>query len=429
MIRYLILLQFIVIFVGDYVFKKMGLGSKLFSILPEMISLAVGVYVFFYFAFGKGARIQSRYLYFFVSFAVHITIGIIGNKVQPLAIFAGMRTYLHFLPFFLLPLVYDQPDDQVRSQLRLLLALAIGQLPLALYQRVFEYSGQASGDYIAGTLMAAPNLTLFMICTIAVILGFYLKKRLSVKVFVVLIVSAFIPTAINETKATVILLPLALLVPMLFEAKKEQRIKIIATVIPVGVMIIVGFHYIYKSVYSGRSDVVAFYTTDKAVDYLYKGAQAGKVTGGYETEVGRIDSIVLAYKESSKDFFRLVWGVGIGNAAVSFSHKFQGKYTREYLRLGGKQNSLSHFIWEIGLLGIVHIVCLLLLIFIDAINLRKSQDLVGPLALGWLGVTAILLIAMPYQNLITKSGVVYPFCYFSGLLAAQSYLSKRIRQE
>jgi hypothetical protein len=427
MIRYLILLQFVVIFVGDYVFKKMGLRFKLFSILPEMISFAVGFYVFFFFAFGKGAKIQLRYLYFFVSFAVHITIGIIGNQVQPLAIFAGMRTYLNFLPFFLLPLVYDQPDDQVRSQLRLLLALAIVQLPLALYQRVFEYSDQASGDYIAGTLIAAPNLTLFMIGTIAVILGFYLKKRLSVKMFVVLIVCAFIPTAINETKATVILLPIALLIPLLFEVKKEQRIKIIATVIPVGVVIIVGFHYIYKIVYPGRSDVVAFYTTDKAVDYLYKGAQAGQVTGEYETEVGRIDSIVLAYKESSKDFFRLVWGAGIGNAAVSFSKKLQGEYTREYLRLGGKQNSLSHFIWEIGLLGIVHIVCLFLLIFIDAVNLCKSQDLVGPLALGWLGVTAILLVALPYQNLITKNAVVYPFCYFSGLLAAKSCSNKRIR--
>ena len=313
----------------------------------------------------------------------------------------------------------------MQSQLKLLLVFAILQLPLALYQRFFEYH-IASGDYIAGTLTAAPMLSIYLIGVIAVIMGYYLKKQLTVKTFMLLVTIAFIPTAINETKATVILLPLAILVPTLFQVGRESRIKILVTVIPLGLLMIVGYQYIYKGLYTGRSDVLSFYTSGKAQDYLYKGAQAQDVTGKSESEVGRIDSIILAYKENSRDLFRLIWGVGIGNAAVSFSRKFQGKYVDEYLRLGGKKTGLSHFIWEIGLLGVAHILWFLLLVFLDALALRKGKDAVGPLALGWLGVTAIFLISLPYQNLITKNELIYPFSYLSGFLAARAYIFARV---
>lgn len=421
--RYMIYTMFFIIFIAEYLFEKFGVQSKIFAALPEMVSIYTGVYVLLVFSINRRAKIRMRYMFFSGFFLLHIAIGIIGNHVQPLAVLAGLRTYLKFIPFFLLPLVYDQDVPRIRSQLIVLLALGIMQLPLALYQKLFEFSYTYSGDYIAGTLRAAPKLTLYLIGTIAVLVGFYLKKRITGKTFALLTAFAFIPTAINETKATIILLPLALLIPTLFEVDKQNRLKILATVIPIGVLLILGFNYAYQMLYTetGRSDAFTFFSSARVEKYLYKGAEAGEVSGESEGEVGRIDAVILAYKENSKDFFRLVWGVGIGNAAVSFSRKFQGKYNAEYMRLGGKMGSIAGFLWEIGLLGIVHVIWLLLLIFSDAIKLRKRDDLVGALALGWIGVTTIFLVSMPYQNLITTNGLIYPFSYISGYLAAMAY--------
>ncbi len=423
--KYLVYLLFITVYIGEFAFKKIGLEIKLLSILPEMISIMVGVGVVLYFALYRKIKMQPRYLFFYVAFAVHISIGLIGNHVQPLAVLGGIRTYFKFLPFYFLPMIYDISDKEMRGHLIALLCMALLQFPLALYQRFVEYKGIATGDYIAGTLTSAPILTLFLVCTIAVLIGFYLKKRISTKTFILIAILLFLPTAINETKSTIILLPFAIMMPTIFGVRRESRIKIIAAVLPASILMIISFPYFYKVMYSGRMDVVQFYTTEKVIDYLYKGKEAEQVMGGSETEVHRVDSIIYAYEKNADDFFRLVWGVGIGNAAVSFSKKFQGDYTGEYVRLGGQKTGVAHFIWEIGLLGILYIVWFFLLTFMDALKLRKQNNLSGLISLGWLGVVIVLFIGIPYQNLITKNELMYPFCYLSGFLAARHYVAQR----
>ena len=423
MMRWLIYTLFIVVFTVDFILKKTGLNIKILSILPEFLSLIAGAFVLLLFAINKHPKIRLRYWFFFFAFTLHIAIGIIGNHVQPLAVLAGMRTYLKFIPFFLLPLVCNLPGSQIRMQLAMLLFFGVIQLPLALYQRFFEYAHLFTGDYISGTLTAAPILTLYLIGTISVLLAFYLKKRMTTKTFIILIILLFIPTAINETKATVLLLPLALLIPTVYGADKEKRIKILMIVAPVSILLILGFNYAYQTFYTvgERKDAFSFFTSGQAEKYLYKGTQAGEMTGQSESEAGRIDAIIFACKENSKDFFKLVWGVGIGNAAIAFSPKFQGKYVSEYIRLGGRMNNIANFIWEIGILGIVHVIWFLLLIYLDSLRLIHSNDLVGALALGWVGVTAIIFVSLPYQMVITKNELIYPFSYFSGYLAAMSY--------
>ena len=424
----LIYVLFGLIFIVDYLLKKFGIENKIMAISPEIIAMILAILVLLYFGKNKGIKVRLPYLFFFAAFSIHITIGLIGNQVQPLAVFAGMRNYLKFLPLYFLPLVYDFQDRQIMGYLKMLLLIAMLEFPLATYQRFVEYAGVATGDYIAGTLEAAPILTIYMICVIAILVGFYLKKKLSRKSFAILVCAAFFPTAINETKATIILLPLAIMVPILIGAEKESRIKIIMTMIPTALILIVAFQLLYKTLYSGR-DVLEFYTTGKATDYLYKGAQAETVTGEKETEVGRIDSIVLAYKENSKDLFRLIWGVGIGNAAISFSRKFQGQYTEEYLRLGGKKTGISHFAWEIGWLGILHLIWFFVLAFLDANRVKDKNDISGAIAMGWLGVLVVMAISLPYQNILTKDSIMYPFCFISGYIAAKRYQLDRSTSE
>ena len=416
--NYLIYILFITVFTSEFIFNKIGINFKIISILAEIISIVASIYVLLYFALRKKAKIQGRYILFYSGLLTHIAIGIIGNFVQPLAIFAGMRLYFKFLPFYFLPMVYEFSNDQIEKQIKVLLFLAILQCPIALYQRFIEYR-IASGDYIAGTLGTAPMLSLFLVATISMIVAFYLKKRIYLQKFIVLAVIAFLPTAINETKATFLLLPISIIIPTIFGVNKEKRLKILCTVIPVLIILVVSFHYMYKTFYSGRVDVMEFYTSEKITEYMYKSADANKIKGE-EGEYGRIDSIILAYQANTDNFFRMIWGVGIGNAAVSFSKKFEGEYTDEYQRLGGKGTAVSHFIWEIGIFGILYIIWFFILIFYDSMKLKKDESVIGSIALGWLGVTSIAFLTLFYQNILAKDALVYTYFFFSGYISAKT---------
>jgi hypothetical protein len=422
-LNYLIYILIFTTFFAEYLLSAVGIRSKLFSILPEIISMITGVYLLIYFALKGTVQIQGRYLWLFLAVSLHFIIGLIGNQVQPLAIFSGLRNYLKYLPFYLLPMVYIQSNEQIERIVKILLGISLLQCPLALYQRFFQYTTQ-SGDLIAGTLGYAPHLTIFMTCTISLLISFYMKKRIGTNAFLVFLICVFLPTTINETKSTVIFLPCAILIPTLFEVRKESRMKILLIVIPIFIVFIFGFSYMYKVFYGRRAGIGEFFTSDKVSSYLYKGSEKDRVSGE-EGSVGRIDSILLAYNEFSGNLFRMVWGVGIGNAVLPFSRKFEGKYTREYLRLGGKMTGIAHIMWETGLLGVVYGLLFLSFIFSDALILRKQDTIIGPIALGWLGVTIIMIMTLPYQNIIAKDALVYMFLFFSGHLSAMRNMIKK----
>jgi hypothetical protein len=59
------------------------------------------------------------------------------------------------------------------------------------------------------------------------------------------------------------------------------------------------------------------------------------------------------------------------------------------------------------------------LIFFDAKVVRNTAGISRALALGWIGVLAVLVMCIPYQNIITKNVISYLFCYISGFIAAK----------
>lgn len=326
-------------------------------------------------------------------------------------------------------MVYDFSDQQIKKQLKFLLLVAVLQCPLAIFQRFVQFRGLGTGDVIAGTFAAAPILSIYMISVIAVLLSFFLNEEIKPKFFLMILVVLFIPTAINETKATMILLPIALIIPVLFAPRHKSKLKLMVTVWTLIAMFLVGFNFMYSQFYTKRSDVFEFYSSDQVKTYLYVGMEADNVSDDIrESEVGRIDAIIYAITENSDDFFRLIWGVGIGNAAASFSKFLAGDYLEEYTRLGGKQNALSHMLWEIGIIGVILVFLLFYLIFFDAKVVRNIAGTSGTLALGWIGVLAVLAMSVPYQNIIGMNVISYLFCYISGYVAAKRCRMDRLVQ-
>jgi hypothetical protein len=419
---------FISIFFLDYLVFKIGVGFRIITWVPEVFSILITIIVILRAVFFKTVALNKKYVLFFSAFVLHVIICIIVNQVPAGAIIAGLRTYFKFVPLFLLPAVYDFSDQQIKKQLKFLLLLAVLQCPLAIFQRLVQFRYLGTGDVIAGTFAAAPILSIYMISVIAVLLSFFLNEEIKPKFFLMILVVLFIPTAINETKATMILLPIALIIPVLFAPRHKSKLKLMVTVWTLIAMLLVGFNFIYSQFYAKRSDVFEFYTSDQVKTYLYFGIEADEVRDIGEGEVGRIDAIIYAITENSDDFFRLVWGVGIGNASASFSNFLAGDYLEEYTRLGGRQNALSHMLWEIGILGVILVFLLFYLIFFDAKVVRNIAGTSGTLALGWIGVLVVLAMSIPYQNIISMNVISYLFCYISGYVAAKRCRMDRLVQ-
>jgi len=423
---------FISIFFLDYLVFKIGVALRIITWVPEVFSILITIIVVMRAVVYKTVALNKKYVLYFSAFVIHIIIGIIVNQVPAGAIVAGLRTYFRFVPLFLLPAVYDFSDQQIKKQLKFLLLLAVLQCPLAIFQRFVQFRDLVTGDVISGTLTGAPILSIYMISAIAVLLGFFLNEEIKPKFFLMILAVLFIPTAINETKATMILLPIALIIPVLFAPKHKSKLKMVVTIGTLIAMLLLYFNFIYSQFYAKRSNVFEFYTSDQVKTYLYTGVEADKVRdvrdGGHPEAVGRIDAIIYAITKNSDNFFRLVWGVGIGNASVSFSKFLAGDYSEEYTRLGGKQNALSHMLWEIGIIGVILAFFLFYLIFFDAKVVRNTAGTSGALALGWIGVLAVLVMCIPYQNIITQNVISYLFCYISGFIAAKRCRMDRLAQ-
>jgi uncharacterized membrane protein (Fun14 family) len=161
--------------------------------------------------------------------------------------FAGMRVYLRYIPFFLLPAVWNISDVQLCRLLKFVLLLAFTQLPVVIYQRFVKYSTSISGDPMGGTLGASTSgvLSVFLLLCIACYISFYLKNEIKFKTFIVGFFILFLPTTMNETKITFILLPLCFILPLIFGSANKKNLK--KVIVLFGIMVISTI--VLKSIY------------------------------------------------------------------------------------------------------------------------------------------------------------------------------------
>ena len=295
--------------------------------------------------------------------------------------------------------------------------MALSQFPLVMYQKFVQYAGLRSGDFISGTFSAAPVLTIHLCCVSSVLMGFYLKGKIkAITLFMLLSLFVF-PMMLNETKSTVILFPIALFLPILFVKKDWSKLKPLLITVVLFAFFIGTFNIAYSFFFSKRTGVLDFYLSGEVSEYLYKKADKDRMLGE-ESDMGRIDAIIFALTERENDL-HTIFGVGIGNASVSFSNKFEGEYTDEYQRLEGKKTAISHLLWEIGLLGVIVGFPLFYLIFSDAVRVKELDTISGALALGLIGVIGILVVALPYKNIIPHQTTNYLFLYLAGYTASK----------
>lgn len=409
----------------EYLVARRGLFHPYMILIPELLSGIVMLIVLLRLMNGARFYFDWRYGVFLSVLLFTIGFGFVVQNVEAGPMLAGVRAYLKFLPFFLLPAVHRFTSRQLQVQMTCLLVLALLQPPLAFYQRFIEFGDSMhTGDPVRGTLTTSSVLSLFMLVAIAAIVVLYLRGRLRLAPMLALSAWLFAATTINETKATLLLLPIALLLPafvMPGKARALRRLLPLAAVGALGITAFVGVYNSFGQYRPNREPLGDFFSDGRSLSrYVYTGA-----ANTDQPYIGRFDSIEIALEHTSTDPLRFAFGYGAGNVSESFMPAFDGRYADYYERFGVAQTQITQFVWEVGLVGLLAYLFLYWTVARDALTLARSKDPAAPLGQFWVVVVVIMTAALFYKSVLAMNDTGYLFWYGSGLVASRAAAVRR----
>jgi hypothetical protein len=412
------------VMLSDFLVRALDL-PPLLRFFPEIMSVVVIVCVLVAGTRNRFRLVAPKYWLAFAAMTIVILCGIINSGTGSGPIISGMRFYLRAVPMFFVAAIFPMTDEQLKQQLKWLLALALLQLPVSGYQRWVIYAaGRFSGDDVRGTVMDSGILSMFLICAVLVLTGMLLKKRIGKVLYAVLFLLLLIPTTINETKVTVVFLPFGLMVTLILGAERGYRLRYAAMTL----VVLTAFGAIFVPVYDMmeahnpyKVEIVDFFTNEKDLD-RYLAANGGKEHGtgiGGTKPAHRGDAILVPLAYLARDPVTMAFGIGMGNASPSnLGKNFEGAYYRLFRSL--LVTSFSYFVLEFGVLGLALIGVLFWLIFSDTLVVaRNDPGLTGALATGWYGVIAIFMAATIYTTFYQFASITYLYWYFAGVISAR----------
>lgn len=412
----LIILTFASCFLATYFARKLNLISVYFSLTPELLSGIILLVVLGRLILGRRFEADVRYLIFVLLLLLTLAVGIVVNRVPTGAVISGMRDYLPMLPLLLIGAVYPFTARQIRAQLIVLGLLLAIQVPIALYQRFVSYShAMHTGDVVTGTVTDSGSLSILLVSGVAVLTVLYLRRRMTLAHL--LFVSGFllIPAMINETKATLIMLPVAMLAPILLMPREERALR---RMIPLlAVFAVVGT--VYVSVYNS---LIVHRNADKTLQtFFLEGGLSTYIYKDNSTTIGRFDSIEIAMTEIAKTPMTAAFGLGAGNVATSMLPGFEGEYAHYEAPYKVKFTQMSMLLWNVGWVGVAVFVLLFHAMFRDAVLLARSGGADGMLGQAWAPVVIMLAMCMFYNAFATMYELIFPMMFYGGVIARRAY--------
>ncbi|HUQ53057.1 MAG TPA: hypothetical protein VM692_12605, partial [Gammaproteobacteria bacterium] len=187
----LVIALFSSVLVVEYLVEQRHLLHPYFVLLPELFSGIAMLVVLLKIMNGTRVHFDWRYGLFIFVLLFTIVFAYSVEDVPTGAMLAGVRSYIKFLPFFLLPAVHRFTPRQLQTQLVFLLVIAVLETPLAFYQRFVEFAASMhTGDPVRGTFATSSGLSLFMVCVIAGIVIAHLRGH--VRLATMMLLSAWL---------------------------------------------------------------------------------------------------------------------------------------------------------------------------------------------------------------------------------------------
>lgn len=411
----------------DWLTDKLGLLPHFATYFTELFAAIFSITIALVTAQHRRMDVDGGILLILSFFVAAYLASAIINDLSAGVFVNGLRIHLKFLPFFILPMVYRFTNEQIRKQLVLLLSLSVLQTTVAFYQRFVKYASDISGDPVGGTLgmHASGILSVWLACAITVVFAFYLAKQIKGKTLIVLLVLLISPMMINETKISFFLIPLALLIPAFFSNSGKGRVWRLALSLCATIAVLTISVFVYDSFRPNRQ-ILDWFTSEDATEYVYRGSTAG----GGRDNVKRLDSIKIAY-DKLKYENAVAFGLGPGSVSPAFERQYEGKYFRRYQHFMPRRVQLSLSMWETGLIGTILLV--LLAASSGAIAYRTAascpDDLYRALALGWIGVTPLVILSLAYFTTFVINLFACLFWFYSGAIVAEYSRLRRASDE
>ena len=409
------------VFFLDYLAIKLDVIDNSIALLPDILSM-IAVLVVLTLAGSKDSAIPQKYVVLFLCLIAVMIVGVATNATTAGSLIVGIRNYLKFLPFFFLPAVFMFTEKQIDSQLKLLLAFVLLQGPLALYQKFIQFGVRSSGDYISGTLTSGGQIPILLAGAIAILTAFYLRQRITTARYAAFLALMAVPVMLSESKASIGYIPLAFIVPIITNYRSarnrkngKQTLGVLVLLAVVGLAFVSTYDYFAQFGRESRRDgLVAFFTSGSAAGYLNRGA----VDARRINKTGYVDLIILPLVELSDEPFKLLFGLGIGSVSGSALESLADDMpdTSDYSARVG--SSVSQFLWEIGVLGLLLYFIFFYMLYRDAKRLSRGDTVFNRLALGWSGVIAVATLALFFRDMFRDGALAYTFWFYSGVVAA-----------
>jgi hypothetical protein len=307
------------------------------------------------------------------------------------------------------------------------LTFLLGEAPLALYQRFIEFANtMQTGDVVRGTATTSSALSMLMMCGVTAVVSLYLRGLIRLPTVIVVVGLLVLPTTLNETKATLLLLPLAVLAPAFVMPKGSRALSRLLPVAAVGVVAMIAFITVYDSLvrFNATEEPIAEFVSETGfMRYLYSGA--ADEGANY---IGRFDSLEFALQGIGKDPLTAAFGLGAGNVSTSFLPQFDGEFAAYYDRYGVGMTQITNLLWQVGFVGVLAYLAFYWFVLRDAHALARSDGDGALLGQIWVGVTLIMIFALIYKSVFAMNELGYPFWFFSGVVAARAAELRRARR-
>ena len=408
-------------FTLDYLAVKLGLISRLFTLIPEFFSLLIALLIVGRSIILRHWEQPPRYVWLLVALFLVCLIGLVAEAVSPGPLVSGLRNFFKFFPLLLLPAVYDFSDKQLKVLLGTFLSMAALQVPVAYFQRFVQFSDRMhTGDPITGTVTVSSSLTMTLCLAIALVITLYVHRKIALSLTLVLFCYLAAPTVINETKATMLLLPVAILGPFFLARGVEEKWRKAVPILGICFFGLVVFAVIYNTMiearWGGRA-VTDFFTGAGYEDYLYRGSQQGD----FVYSIGRLDSMILPVKVFADNWMQLFFGLGIGNVSPSPLAGMEGAYVELGKELGFGMTAIGNLIWETGLIGLVLYLLLFVLIWRDSRRCAKlDHDSDSSWYCTWWSTCIVIFVfGLAYKSVLQFNEVGYMVFFWSGVIVAR----------
>jgi hypothetical protein len=336
-------------------------------------------------------HIHPLLLFLTISLAIFSLVGIFYNGIAMILIQFRELKYL-LLPLILLPYYEYRQFNSIWPLLKVIAALSV---PISILQ---WYKFRSNGDQVTGMMGLGGSGTLTLFLSIVFFSELVMRLKNSKNIFGLYFIF-LIPTAINETKIVIVLLPI-MLISTLFLTKK-LNIKNIIIMAVVFSILFSGWAFMYKSIY--KNSITEVISTKFLSSYLYNTK--------WDNDMGRFDKIEYSLKfiKGNNMFF----GFGLGASYYGASSGAKGYILEKYYSddlFNGTRPQIFVSLIEVGILGFIFIFAMILFVMLKI--LKMSLDINKAIAFN---AGLVIIISMIYQPIFYTYQIMYIFVLYSFL--------------